>query len=528
MKICLVKEIRELDKKAVAEYGIPAEILMENAGQAVYQVIRQELGTDDKKLVVLCGPGNNGGDGFVVARHLYAGGASVKVFILADRTKYRGAANKNLEILTHLPIEITDIKSAEQIRNDVASADGIVDALLGTGLDREVDGILRQVIELVNQIGRMVFAIDIPSGINGDTGQEMGMAIKADDTVTFGLPKLGNLLYPGYGNGGTLYVSHISYPRSLSDSEALKIEIPVLALLPKRRADTSKMDYGPALVIAGAASYFWAPHASAYAFLKAGGGYVFLACPASIIKSVARQGREVVFQPQAETRTGSIAYKNKASLLELANRMKIVVIGPGLSLDEETQQLVRELSSEIAKPLLIDGDGITAIAKDTRVLRQRQAPTIITPHSGEMGRITGQTRQAIEKNRVDILQAGCAQLNAYIVLKGPRSLIGSPDGRVFINVSGDTGGEAGMATAGSGDVLNGTIAALFCLGMTVAEAVRTGVFIHGLAGDLAAREKGPDGMTARDILNSLPGAVKYYRRNLNEISLDYYGTMHTI
>jgi hydroxyethylthiazole kinase-like uncharacterized protein yjeF len=283
----------------------------------------------------------------------------------------------------------------------------------------------------------------------------MGAAIKADYTITFGLPKIGNLLYPGFGCGGKLYVSHISYPQPLSNSESLKIEVAPPVGLPERQANTSKMDYGPVLVIAGATNYFWAPHASAYSFLKAGGGYVHLACPKSLVASVARKGREVVFQPMEETASGSIALSNKDRLLELAERMRMVIIGPGLSLNEETQQLVRILTKEIKKPLLIDGDGITAIAGEANLLKRRKAPTMLTPHVGEMSRITGKERQAIEKDRISVLQETVKKLNAYIVLKGPHSLIGCPDGRIFINYSGVPSDEAGMATAGSGDVLNG-------------------------------------------------------------------------
>jgi NAD(P)H-hydrate epimerase len=203
-------------------------------------------------------------------------------------------------------------------------------------------------------------------------------------------------------------------------------------------------------------------------------------------------------------------------------------MGPGLSLNEETQQLVRVLAKEINKPLLLDGDGITAIAKETGLLKRRKAPTVLTPHVGEMSRITGKERQDIEKDRIGVLQETATKLHAYLVLKGPHSLIGCPDGRVIINVSGATDGKAGMATAGSGDVLNGTIAAMYCLGLKMEEAVQTGVFIHGLSGDLAAKARGPDGMTAKDILNTLPNAVKYYRQNLGSIAADFYDTIHLV
>ncbi len=528
MKVARVAEMRELDRRAVEELGIPTEILMENAGNAVYTVILRELGVEGKRFAVICGPGNNGGDGFVVARKLHSSGGLVTVYMLADRAKYQGAAKKNLDILSHFPVEVRDVKSIEVLHNELRDADVVVDALLGTGLDRPVEGLYRQTIEAVNASGKKVFAVDIPSGISGDTGQSMGVSIQADCTVTFGLPKLGNLLYPGYGRGGKLYVSHISFPPMLYGDAMMKVELAPPLPLPPRRPDTSKMDYGPVLVIAGAANYFWAPLASAYSILKAGGGYVFLACPKSLTPFIAQGGREVVYLPQKETEAGSISKESRDSLLESAARVKIVIIGPGLSRNDETQELIRELAREIDKPLLIDGDGIRAVAREPGVLKKRKAPTILTPHSGEMSELAGVDLSAVEKGRVDVLQRTAQELNAFIVLKGAHSLVGYPDGRVFFNVTGETGCMAGMATAGSGDVLNGTIAAMFCLGMDTGAAVRTGVFIHGLAGDLAAEEKGADGMTAQDILDLLPYAVRRYREDLPALSSSFYGTLYQI
>jgi hydroxyethylthiazole kinase-like uncharacterized protein yjeF len=523
MKVCRSAEMRAMDKQATGKYKIPPEILMENAGAAVCAVIQKECGTAGKKFAVLCGPGNNGGDGFVIARKLHSEGGQVTVLLLADKTRYQGAAKLNLEIILKYPLEIIEVPSAEQVNELLDSADIIVDALLGTGLDRPVTGLLCQVITAVNTIGKKVFAVDIPSGINADNGQAMGCSTQADYTVTFGLPKIGNLLYPGYAAGGKLYVSHISFPRPLFESADSKVEIAPPVPLPERKPDTNKMDYGPVLVIAGAANYYWAPHASAYSFLKSGGGYVYLACPKTLAPAVARKGREIVIQPQAETADGSIALANKDSLLKLAQRMKLIIIGPGMSLNAETQELTRFLIQAIDKPLLIDADGLTALAGHTEILKNRKAPTILTPHMGEMARITGLDTAEIEKDKVGILQKTAQKLNALIVLKGAHSLIGCPDGRVFINYSGDTGGKSGMATAGSGDVLNGTIAAMFCLGLNAEDAVRAGVFTHGLSGDLAAKKKGPDGMTAEDVLNTLPYAVRYYREKLDSMTADYNG-----
>jgi NAD(P)H-hydrate epimerase len=522
VKICRVLEIRQLDDRAQKEFGISEEVLMENAGQAIFFVILKELGTTGKKFVVFCGPGNKGGDGFVVARKLYSNGGIVEVFLLSERDRYRGAAKINLERIEKMGAQIRQLESVDCARESVQNADAIIDGIFGTGLDRNVERQYKETIELINRSQKKIFAIDIPSGINGDNGLEMGDSVKADYTVTFGLPKVGNLLYPGYGRGGKLYLSYISYPPSLQNEQSLQIELNFGVKLPDRNPNTTKFDYGPILVIAGAATYHWAPFASAYSFLKSGGGYVFLACPKTLVQSIAEAGREIVFLPQKETDSQSLSLENKAGLLDSSKRMKMVIMGPGLSINEESQQLVRELAKEIDCPLLIDGDGITAIAKETETLTERKEPTILTPHIGEMARIVGIDRTAIEKDRVNILQETTKKLNTIIVLKGPHTLIGYPDGRVFINLSGDTDGKAGMAKAGSGDVLNGTIAAMYGLGLGLQDAVRTGVFIHSLAGDLAAKEKGSDGMTAQDILDYLPIAVKHYRNNFERISESYY------
>jgi NAD(P)H-hydrate epimerase len=383
-------------------------------------------------------------------------------------------------------------------------ADGIVDGLFGTGLDREVTGLFREVIEAINESGRPVLSLDIPSGVHGDTGEILGIAVRADHTVTFGLPKIGNLLYPGFGLGGRLHVSHISFPPALFEDPAVLVETNGPVPLPPRPETAHKGSCGDVLFIAGAAGYFGAPYFSAMSLLKAGGGYARLAAPKSMIPFLAGRGSEIVFVPQAETAAGSISLANREALLALAEKADMVVIGPGLSLAEETQGLVRELAAAIEKPLLIDGDGITALAGRPEILRSRKAPTLLTPHPGEMSRLAGKPVAEIERGRIAVLKASCADLKALIVLKGAHSLIGTPEGRVFINLSGNPG----MATAGSGDVLTGTIAAMHGLGLPLTEAVRKGVFLHGLAGDLAAADKGQDGITAQDILDFLPYALK--------------------
>ncbi|GIV79712.1 MAG: bifunctional NAD(P)H-hydrate repair enzyme Nnr [Litorilinea sp.] len=516
MKVSTVAEMRAMDRAAIEEYGIPELLLMENAGLAACQVIERRMEIAGHTFAIFCGVGNNGGDGLVVARQLHARGGRLHVFILGDPDRYQGAAAVNYQAARRLGLEVVRLEQADGAVPALATCDAVVDALLGTGLTRDVTGLYAAVIAHINASGKPVFSIDIPSGVNGDTGQVMGVAVQATATITFGLPKVGNLLYPGYGLGGELWVSHISFPPALYDRAELPIAIHTPLSLPPRPPDGHKGTFGQALFIAGAANYYGAPYYAAASFLRAGGGYARLAAPAPVVPHIAAVGNEIVFLPQAATDAGSLAYGNKEELLELCGRMDFVVMGPGLSLHEETQQLVRELALAIDRPLLLDGDGITAVAHGLAdegyraAFRQAPAPRIFTPHLGEMARLTGLSTAQLLADRIQRLQHACADLNAIIVLKGAHSLVGYPDGRVFINTSGNSG----MATAGSGDVLTGTIAAMAGLGLPVDEAVRQGVFVHGLAGDLAAQAMGEDGMTARDVLAHLPQAVRLCRQGL--------------
>lgn len=518
MKVSTVSEMRELDRTAVERYGIKEELLMENAGLAACTVVRQALGVEGKRFTVVCGLGNNGGDGFVVARKLLSEGAAVRVLILGDPEKYKGAARMNMEIASRLPLEVRRIESGEEAAAEFDQADAIVDAVFGTGLAREVEGRYREVIEQVNASSKTVLSLDIPSGINGDTGRIMGVAVKAEFTVTFGLPKIGNLLYPGYEHCGRLYVTHISFPPGLYEGENLKTEINLPPPLPPRDREAHKGRMGDVLFVAGASTYYGAPCFSALSLLKAGGGYSRLAAPASIVPVIAGKGAEIVFAPQKESASGALALENYPGLLGLAEEVDMVVLGPGISLDEEAQELARRLAGTIEKPLLLDGDGITAVCPDLDLVRRRKAPTVLTPHLGEMSRLTGRPVSEIDENKVEVLRNACRDLGAAVVLKGAHSLVGLPDGRVYINMSGNPG----MATAGTGDVLTGTIPAMFGQGLSFEDAVRKGVFLHGMAGDLAARAKGEEGMTAQDVLDFLPAAVKADREGLTAEQREQY------
>ncbi len=509
MKVSRVKEMREMDRRAIEVFGIPDAILMENAGHAAFQWLSSRLGIRGRRTLVLCGGGNNGGDGLVVARKVHSAGEAVDVILLGSPEKYAGAAAMNWESVRALGLPARELESTSSLAESLETADQVVDAIFGTGLDRPVEGRHREAIEAVNAAGKPVLSLDIPSGIHGDTGRIMGVAIQAKATVAFGLPKIGNLLYPGAARGGKLGVTHISFPPGLYDSEELKLRINDPPPLPIRDPDGHKGGFGDVLFIAGSGSYYGAPYLSAMAFLKSGGGYSRLAAPESIVPVLGGMGPEIVFAPQSETAGGAIAAENRGRLLDMAGRADFVVMGPGLSLDEETQELVRELVSEIPRPLLLDGDALTAVSAHPEILKNRKAETILTPHPGEMARLTGKSVEAVVSDRIGVLTETARSLRSIIVLKGAHSQIGGPDGRVVFNLSGNSG----MGTAGAGDVLTGTIAGMAGLGMTPAEAVEKGVFLHGVAGDLAAEALGPDGTTARDVLEALPEALRLDRED---------------
>lgn len=538
MRVSTVDEMRNLDRRAITEYGIPGKFLMENAGEAVYFAILTEFGRDSLdpldgsgpaleglRFTILCGGGHNGGDGFVVARKLRSCGAEVRVSILSDPSRYDEAPSLHLEMVRKMGIPVAVKPSLEQIEADLEWSHIIVDAMLGTGLSREVGGVYREVIEKVNAIPRPVVAVDIPSGVDGNTGRILGVAVEADLTVTFGLPKRGNLLYPGYELGGDLYVTHISFPPELWDTAEIAVSTNEPAPLPPRRSDGHKGSFGDALFVAGAAGYYGAPALSALAHLRAGGGYARLAAPRSVVPHLASIAPEVVFVPQPETPAGTLSLEALEGLVELAAGLDFTVVGPGLSLHAEAQDLARRLVAAVPGPVLVDGDGLSALAADPGLLRTRPAgTTVLTPHPGEMARLTGLSIAEITADPIPVVQRTARDLGVIVVLKGAHSLIGMPDGRVFINGSGNSG----MATAGSGDVLTGTISALSGLGLDLENAVRTGVFLHGHAGDVAAAEGGEDGITARSIAGALPAAVADYRESYEEIIADCCGMVRLV
>lgn len=522
-KVCSAEEMKKIDEEADKIYGVDHALLMEDAGTAIYSTILKEFGdVYGKKFLVVAGVGNNGGDALVAGRRIYVAGGEVKVAIVGDISKATELCRRNLELVRSLGIEVQNILSNEDmlmLRRYIDWSQCIIVGLIGIGLKGDVRGIYRDVIDEINKSNKYIVSVDIPSGVDPNNGLIRGIAVKSTITVTFGLPKYGNILYPGYSYSGRLYISFLSYPRQLLEEPAVELNTPLKP--PERIKWGHKGTFGKFLAVAGSRYYYGAPYYVSYSFLKAGGGYSRLAAPKSVIPFIAAKCSEVVYIPLEETEEGSISFKSYNRIIEIIEEFGIDVtaIGSGASLNEETQHLIRDLIEAIDRPAIIDGDGITAISKDVDRVKKRKAPSIITPHLAEFSRLTGLDVKAVQEDPIGSLRKTCRDLNAYIVLKGAHSLIGYPDGRIYINMTGNPG----MAKAGSGDVLTGTIAAMYGIGFKdIGDATRMGVLVHGLAGDIAAQKLGEDGVTPDDILNNLPEAIKVLRENVDKIIENYF------
>jgi len=508
MRLVSTEQMRRMDQAAVQKYGIPEEILMENAGESSYFALIQEFGLNKGLILCICGIGNNGGDGLVVARKLFSMKQDVEVYILGDPLNYKGPAKLNFEISKKLGIPIFLLDDLKAFEDKVKRSWLVVDAIFGTGLVRDVGGRYKEAIEIINNHARHVLSIDIPSGINGDNGNVMGAAISADVTVTYGLPKYGNVLSPGFVNNGRLYLTHISFPPMLYEDEGEGVWINTIPELPQRSVCGHKGTFGDVLFVGGASSYYGAPVFSSLSFLKAGGGYARLAAPITMVPFMSAKANEVVYVPVEETEKGFISHKSLNNLFEVASRCHMVVIGPGLGISEEGRRLLLELLQRLDLPVLVDGDGLTLLSGNMDVLKTRKGPTVLTPHPGEMQRISGKNVNEIGQDPINFLKEFSTKWKVYLVYKVARSLVVTTDGNLYVNVTGNSG----MATAGSGDVLTGCIASMFCQSKDVAFAIKAGTFIHGLAGDMAAMTKGEDGITANDIMEALPLALKAMRR----------------
>ncbi|MDW8208417.1 MAG: NAD(P)H-hydrate dehydratase [Chloroherpetonaceae bacterium] len=512
--------MREMDRMAIEASGIPGVVLMENAGRAVVEHMQREHGTlRGRRIVVLCGTGNNGGDGFVIARHLALRGADVLVALAGNPETIRGDARVNHNLLCRIGL---DPSPAERVLETgvLEHADILVDALLGTGLRAAPRAPYDRVIAAVNRCARAsVVAVDVPSGVDADTGAIPGEAVRAAFTVTFGAPKLGLLLFPGAEHTGKLYVADIGFPW-----ERLALETPYhwirpeayRAVLPKRRPDTHKGDYGHVGILAGSQGMAGAAAMVAQAAQRAGAGLVTVLTPACVQPIVAAKVNEAMTLalPDAD---GAVAEGAFDAIAQFAARTAVLCAGPGLTNAPQVAPLILRVVEEIARPLVMDADGLNALAGHPEVARRRQErglpALVLTPHPGEAARLLGTSIAQVQSNRVESAQRLAEQYHACVVLKGCRTLVADPEGHVGINTTGNPG----MATGGSGDVLTGVIGGLLAQAFAadaalqeaqVRQIVEMAVMVHGMAGDIAARQQGEMPLVAGDIVACLPEALR--------------------
>lgn len=509
MKIATAQIMREIDKQAVETYGIPHVALMENAGAEVAKAARARIGdAAGKKICIFAGKGNNGGDGFVAARHLNNYGAKVKVYIVGNADNIQGAAKINLDILLNMNLDVMQVSGErdwDKMKIALAFSDFLIDGLLGTGFKDGLRPDMERAIRMINDAQKPVLAIDLPSGVEADTGRVDSIAVRSDLTVTFGLPKPGLFFYPGAAYAGEISTADIGLPDVLLSGEHIKQNLintsTVKRLIPKRLPDAHKGSSGKVLVVAGSAGLTGAAALASCAALRSGAGVVTLAAAQSLHDLLAVKLTEVMTRPLPEIDRGVIGETALSAILEMAKAHDVIVVGPGLGRNPSTFRLARELVCQTDKQLILDADAIRAFQGVGKELRDAKYPPVLTPHLGELASLMNVPVEKIKDDLAGIARLAAERYRSIVALKSARTVVAHPDGAVYINIRGN----AGMATAGAGDVLAGAIGALFAQGLSNYNAAVSGVFLHALAGDLAA-EKKTVGLIATDILNALPAA----------------------
>jgi ADP-dependent NAD(P)H-hydrate dehydratase / NAD(P)H-hydrate epimerase len=510
MRVLNAAQMREADRRTIEDIGIPSLVLMENAGRQVVAAM-EAIHTDlsERQVAVLCGRGNNGGDGFVVARTLVQRGVDVSVFLIGRVSDVRGDARTNLEVLGRLGItvvEIADSQAWELHLSEVRDCTLIVDAIFGTGLNAPVSGLIESVITDVNASGIPVVAIDLPSGLSADSCDPIGESIEAGTTVTLGAPKLPLVLPPAETRAGDIVIADIGIPSEVFES----LDGPQIELLTRssarehltpRTPDSHKGDYGHVLIVAGSRGKSGAAHLSGIGALRSGAGLVTVATAASCQDVVASMAPEYMTVGLRENADGLDA-EGVDPLLDLAR--DVVAIGPGLGQAAGTRAFIRALVDRATMPIVVDADGLNAFGGEPEGLIGREGrDVIITPHPGEMARLVGMSTDEVQASRLEIARNFATSHHLYVVLKGHRTLIATPDGKVFINPTGNPG----MSTGGTGDVLTGMIAAWLAHLLDAEAACKIAVYLHGMAGDLAEADEGEISMTAGDLAGRIGDAI---------------------
>jgi len=514
LKVVKSYEMKEIDRYTIEEIGIPGIVLMENAAMSVVSETIQLL-KESNKVVICCGTGNNGGDGFAIGRILSCNNIKVSIIIIGDSGKIKGDAKINYDIARQLNIDIhefNDERQMDELKNIVSDCDVIYDAIFGTGLCREVTGKYLEAIKIINRANAYRIAIDIPSGVNADDGQILGNSVCADKTVTFCLPKVGLLLYPGANYVGDLVVADIGIPNisidRINSHTTIMDDNLARYFMPNRVKMSHKGSYGKVLVIAGTSKMTGAAVLTSLSAYRTGAGLVKTFIEESVSSVVTTKVPEAVVETYSRA-NNNISNEDKNKLLEMIGWADTIAIGPGLGNDNITREILEIVISNFNKTVVVDADGINALSKDKEILNNRRCEIIVTPHLGEMSRLTDYDIGEITNNTIKVAVELSRTYKITCVLKSARTIISSPNGMVNINIYGNSG----MATAGSGDVLTGIIVSLLGQGLNASDAAILGVYIHSKAGDKAKDDKGEHGLIANDIICNIPYVIK---SSLNE------------
>jgi ADP-dependent NAD(P)H-hydrate dehydratase / NAD(P)H-hydrate epimerase len=522
MKILSATQMGEVDRLTTERYRIPSILLMENAGRSVADEIEKACpGLNQKSILVLCGRGNNGGDGFVVARYLALRGANPSIILFSEPEKLRGDALANWEIAKAMGLQIRILAKPLETKTYLkrtSAPDVIVDALFGTGLSKPLGPDFRPVVEWINKSGSFIAAVDIPSGLMADSPEIIGPAVKAHLTVTFSALKLAHVVPPASDMAGKIVLSPIGSPPALFDNPEYRLDLidpaQVRKALPPRVRDSHKGSFGHVYVVAGSRGKSGAALMTGIAALRSGAGLVTLWLPRSLQKSVVGKFPELMTEMMPETEEGTSDRSGADKLIALLASMDALVLGPGLTTHPSTRRLVWELVRRSPVPVVLDADGINAFAPPAEPLKNEEnQPVIITPHPGEMARLTGRKISEVQKYRLETARECAASRHCYVVLKGFQTVIATPEGELYINNTGNPG----MATGGTGDILAGMMGR-FVAGWKnqiarndqakIADFIGAAVYLHGLAGDIAAEQKGMESLIATDLLECLPAALK--------------------
>jgi len=504
IKIVTSSEMREMDRHTIEDLGVPGVVLMENAGVGTFRVIQRLLeNTAYPEVWVFCGKGNNGGDGFVIARHLWDAGNDVRVFIVGEETDLKGDALINFQIVKNFGITHHFVKSIDKLPDPQEYSPAlIVDALLGTGIKGAVKGFMKEVIEYINDCYSPVVAVDVPSGLNADSPAVEGVAVQADVTVTMGLPKRCHVFYPAKEYVGELFIADIGIPHTVRSTPEVGVQMVEKSdiILPLREPDTHKYQVGKVAVLAGSAGYTGAASLTAEAALKMGAGLVILGIPEPLNPILETKLTEVITRPYPSADKSYLVPESLSEVKELLEWCDVLAIGPGLGRTPETIETIREILTEFEKPAVIDADALFAISQYSEILKGEHPNWILTPHHGEFLRLlSGVGKERLQNEFVELARQFARDRKVNLLLKGAPSLVVGTDGQVYVNSTGN----AGLASGGTGDVLTGLVAGLMVQGLSPVIAGYSANYLHGLIADELAEQETIYSLTAGDLIAHL-------------------------